>query len=147
MRTMTLMACVAAMACATTARAADEYREPDLSRAEEPVPFLLSPASRPRTVHLQPPAPATGTWRHEADRRVFREPRALQDTPRWTLAVRDVDMVAPAMLGNFSCAAGIALTPVKTPMLARHADSRLGRRGARDRAGQGGEPPPTAVHP
>ena len=118
MRTMTLMTCVAAIACATPARAADGYREPDLSRAEEPVPFLLDPASRPQAVDILPPAPAPGTWRHEADRRVFRETRALQGTPRWTLAKRDVDMAVPAMLENFSCAAGVALTPVKTPMLA-----------------------------
>ena len=118
MRTMILVACVVTMACTTTAGAADEYREPDLSRAEEPVPFLLSPASRPRTMRILPSAPKAGTWRHEADRRVFRETRALQGTPRWTLAMRDVDMAVPAMLGNFSCAAGVALTPVKTPMLA-----------------------------
>jgi acid phosphatase (class A) len=118
MRTMILLACVAIVACPTTTRATDEYREPDLSRAEEPVPFLLSPASRPHTARILPPAPAPRTWRHEADRRVFRETRALQGTPRWTLATRDVDMAVPAMLGNFSCAAGVALTPVKTPMLA-----------------------------
>jgi acid phosphatase (class A) len=112
------MAAMAAMAFTATAGAVDGYREPDLSRAEEPVPFLLAPASRPQTTRILSPAPAPGTWRHQADRRVFRETRALQGTPRWTLAIRDVDMAVPAMLGNFSCAADVALTPVKTPMLA-----------------------------
>ncbi|TWI04931.1 acid phosphatase (class A) [Luteimonas cucumeris] len=100
----------------STAAAAEH--EPDLADPREPVPFLLPEAARPRTSRILPPAPATGSPRDQADRQVFRATRALQGTPRWRLAIRDVPMGVPQMLQTFSCAAGVNLTEVKTPMLA-----------------------------
>lgn len=118
MRKTILAACLAMLFRATAAPAGEPVPEPDLSRPEEPVPFLLAPESRPRTARILPPAPVAGSAAYEADRRVFRETRRLASTPLWTLARHDVDMAVPAMLADFSCAAGMALTPVKTPMLA-----------------------------
>ncbi len=118
MRAAILVACLAMLARTAAAPAGEPAHEPDLSRPQEPVPFLLAPESRPRTARILPPAPVAGSAAYEADRRVFRETRRLESTPLWALARHDVDMGVPAMLADFSCAAGVALTPVKTPMLA-----------------------------
>jgi acid phosphatase (class A) len=69
-------------------------------------------------VAVLPPAPAPGSPRYQADRRVFRETRALAGGPRWRLAIDDVAVGVPAMLRNFSCAAGVALTPESAPRTA-----------------------------
>ncbi len=61
----------------------------------------------PDAMQILPPAPAKGDARDAADRRVFRETRALQGTPRWTLATDD-DHVT--VLKQFSCAVGIELS-------------------------------------
>jgi acid phosphatase (class A) len=62
-----------------------------------------------------PPAPVRGDPRDRADRRIFEATRALVGTPRYALATRDVDYREPALMGDFSCAAGIALTPENAP--------------------------------
>lgn len=92
--------------------------EPDITDPAEPVPFLLSITSRPRTTAILPRAPLAGSPVDEADRRVFRETRRLDGSPRWALATADVPMAVPAMLRAFRCAAGVPLDPVKTPILA-----------------------------
>lgn len=69
-------------------------------------------------VAVLPPAPAPGSSRYQADRRVFRETRKLAGGPRWRLAIDDVAVGVPAMLHNFSCAAGVALTPERAPRTA-----------------------------
>lgn len=65
-----------------------------------------------------PPAPMKGTDRYELDRRIFRTTRALENTSRWTLAVNDVQTDTLHLMSDFSCAAGIALTPERAPRLA-----------------------------
>jgi len=65
-----------------------------------------------------PLAPTEGTDRYELDRRVFRTTRALQNTPRWTMAINDVHTDAQHLMSDFSCATGIVLTPERTPRLA-----------------------------
>lgn len=80
-------------------------------------------------VEILPPAPATGSYRYDSDRRVFRETRRLAHGERWKQAVADVDTSVEAMLRNFSCAAGLPLTAQDAPrtaaLLARlHATSR-----------------------
>lgn len=79
-------------------------------------PYL--PATEmPRTVDILPPAPAAGSPRYEADRQVFLHTRALQGSPRWKLATADVRTSIPAMLQDFSCAAGTTLDADRMPRL------------------------------
>lgn len=92
--------------------------EPDVGDPREPVPFLADPAQRPDTALILPPAPRAGSAAYEADRQVFRATRKLENTPRWEQAKRDVPLDVPDMLKAYSCAAGVQLTPVKTPLLA-----------------------------
>jgi acid phosphatase (class A) len=80
----------------------------------------------PRTLELLPSAPEAGSARDAADREIFKQTRALNGTPRWSLATADVDASIPAMLRNYSCAVGVILDPKDAPALTRML-SRLGR--------------------
>jgi len=114
-RTTTIIGISLALAVACAAAA---EHEPDMANPEEPVPFLLSPSLRPQTTEILPPAPRQGSALYQADREVFRATRALENTPRWEQAKRDVPLGVSDMLKNYSCAAGVNLGVVKTPMLA-----------------------------
>jgi acid phosphatase (class A) len=67
--------------------------------------------------HVIEPAPRPGDPQYEADRQIFRATRKLVGSPRWALATADVDYSPPAMLKDFSCAAGVVLTPQTAPDL------------------------------
>ena len=72
----------------------------------------------PGTVDLTrilPPAPVKGELRYETDRRVYKAMKPLIGTPRWTYATADVPYDRPTMMRDFSCAAGLALTPQAMP--------------------------------
>lgn len=79
----------------------------------------LHGALAPDTLAILPPAPATGSPRDLADRAIFKATRALEGTPRWALAKRDVDFSVSSMMADFSCAAGVSLDPKTAPILAR----------------------------
>lgn len=64
-----------------------------------------------------PPAPGDGDARDEADRRIFRETRKLEGTPRWQMAAADAELGAGQMLEHFSCSLDIELTPQQAPRL------------------------------
>lgn len=66
-----------------------------------------------------PPAPRDGDARDAADRRIYRETRALQDTPRWQMAAEDGELGAGAMLHHFSCSLDIELTVEQAPGIVR----------------------------
>ena len=66
-----------------------------------------------------PPPPATGSIEDEADRAAFRMTRAQEGSPRWRQAINDADETVPAMLADFSPAAGRSLSVQATPALAR----------------------------
>ncbi|MDJ0277571.1 phosphatase PAP2 family protein [Sphingomonas sp. 2R-10] len=66
-----------------------------------------------------PPPPSTGSIEDEADRAAFRSTRAQEGSPRWNQAIGDVDETIPAMLADFSPAAGRPLSVRTTPALAR----------------------------
>lgn len=102
MRTTRILASALALATIFGASAAEEVRG------------YLSPGQLD-SVRILPQAPVVGSYRYEADRRVFRETRALVGSPRWQLATADVALAVPAMLGNFSCAVGVTLTPDNAP--------------------------------
>lgn len=103
-------------AAVATASQAPAHPLPDWAR-NLPPPFL-SPGYLDAT-EIVPPAPVTGDPRYRTDREIFRATRKLQGTPRWNLAVRDVEMAPAAMMRNFSCAANRELTPDKAPKLER----------------------------
>ncbi|MDR3510538.1 MAG: phosphatase PAP2 family protein [Caulobacteraceae bacterium] len=91
------------------------------ARAAEPAepPGYLAPAERPDAARLLGPPPAPGTGAYAGDAATYRYTRALKGGPRWTLAVHDADFGAGPMMGAFSCALGVALTPRDAPALDR----------------------------
>lgn len=73
------------------------------------------PAGTLDTLKILPPAPAPGSPQAEADRKIFLATRALKDTPRWALAIKDVD--EKAILADFGCALGFTPSLTKTPRM------------------------------
>ena len=53
-----------------------------------------------------PPAPVTGSGDDNADRATFCVTRAMEGSARWRQAIGDVDETIPAMLTDFTPAAG-----------------------------------------
>jgi acid phosphatase (class A) len=90
--------------------------------AEAPSP-MKAPAAPPRlgylgetapnTYKILPPAPVAGTIRYEADRAAFLATRSLKDSPRWKLAVNDVDL--QGIVKDMSCAVGVELSAANAP--------------------------------
>ena len=66
---------------------------------------------------VMPPAPKQGDARDEADRRIFRETRALQGSARWAMAADDAELGSAAMLRHFACSLDIALAPAQAPRI------------------------------
>lgn len=97
-------ALVAALS-ATVAASAAERPKGYLAPGELDVSRIVEPAPRP------------GDPRYETDRTIFRATRKLIGTPRWTLATGDADYAVPALLHDFSCSVGVALTPDNAPRL------------------------------
>lgn len=62
-----------------------------------------------------PDAPQKGDVRYEADRKIFRATRTMLKTPRGQLATSDVPSSVIDVMKDFSCAAGIKLSPETTP--------------------------------
>lgn len=77
-------------------------------------------------VGVLPAAPRKGDARYVADRAIFKQTRALKGTPRWVLATNDVSYRQSDVMRDFSCAAGVALTPDNAPRTAALL-TRLGR--------------------
>lgn len=86
-----------------------------VSSADKPRGYL-APHEFDVTSVLEP-APRPGDPRDQTDREIFRATRSLVGTPRWQLATADVDYSAPALMHDFSCAVGVALTPQDAPRL------------------------------
>ncbi|NYT42263.1 phosphatase PAP2 family protein [Sphingomonas sp. R-74633] len=86
--------------------------------SDKPYGGYLTPGEFEVTSIL-PPAPQPGDARYESDRAIFRGTRALLGTPRGALATSDVDTSPAALMRDFSCAAGVALTPENAPKLAQ----------------------------
>jgi acid phosphatase (class A) len=71
----------------------------------------------PDSLALLPPPPAAGSAQEAADIAHYRQSRAQQGSPRWTLARQDVNLKFPAAAGIFSCALGVSISAEKTPHL------------------------------
>lgn len=106
--TRTFIVGVAAWAVLTVGTAASFAAEtPKASPYPLPAGFSI--------VGIVPPAPQPGDARYEADRRIFRETRALAGSDRWRLAVNDASERPADMLRDFSGAVGLNLTPANAP--------------------------------
>lgn len=88
-----------------------------------------------RGVDVLAPPPAAGSPRGQSDLAIYRATRALEGSPRWTLATADADTDTPeAPAKGFDCALGAALDVAREPVLLR----MLGRVAAdTDNAGRG----------
>jgi acid phosphatase (class A) len=78
----------------------------------------LSGSEIPDMTRVLPAAPVAGDARDTRDRAIFLATRALQGSPRWTLAQSDADWHTPALMNAFSCALGVVPDATKTPRLA-----------------------------
>lgn len=106
----------------------------------------LSIAAAPVTGYLDrmfdlttivPPAPVKGDIRYAADRQVFKATRAMLNTPRGRLATDDVPSSVLAVEKDFSCAAGVNISPETTPathrlLVAANADTARANNAAKD---------------
>ena len=77
----------------------------------------LSEDERLDSAAFVPPAPAAGSARQALDTAWAERMRALRDTPRWDMAIRDADLTFPAAVDAFSCALGFEITEADTPAL------------------------------
>jgi acid phosphatase (class A) len=87
---------------------------------EEPRGFL--PPGYLDLTDVIPPAPIVGEPRGEADRAIFKLTRVLKGTPRWDMAVNDLAGDTASMMRDFSCAAGVTMTPQNAPKTAAMLD-------------------------
>jgi acid phosphatase (class A) len=77
----------------------------------------LTPEVLPDSLELLPPPPAEDSPAMALDEEVSRKSFALRDTPRWTLAAEDANLMFPEAAGTFSCALGIPVTEEDLPHL------------------------------
>ncbi|QJU59838.1 phosphatase PAP2 family protein [Sphingomonas sp. AP4-R1] len=92
-----------------------------VAATDAPRPYLAD-VPKAELIHVLPPPPASGSAEEEADRRIFRETRALEGSPRWQLATHDV---TDDRFTTFACAMGMKLDRQSAPALARVFD-RMG---------------------
>jgi acid phosphatase (class A) len=71
----------------------------------------------PDILALLPSPPTTGSAALALDEEISRTSRALRDTPRWTLAAEDANIMFPRAAGTFSCALNAPITEQDTPHL------------------------------
>ncbi len=77
----------------------------------------LQPSQLPDGAALVPPPPLPGSAAAAADEEAYRATRKLKDTPRWTLAAKDAELLFPQATEVFSCALGMAISAESTPHL------------------------------
>ncbi|MBC2717128.1 MAG: phosphatase PAP2 family protein [Desulfobacteraceae bacterium] len=77
----------------------------------------LQSEALPNSLALIPPPPEQGSAAYALDEEVSQKALALQDTPRWELAIEDANLRFPDAAGTFSCALGIPITEKDTPHL------------------------------
>ena len=75
--------------------------------------YYVSGPAVPDTLRILPPAPQKGDVRYEADRKMFRNTRKLEGSPRWTLALNDDD--GRLYLKDLRCALGVELNRDNAP--------------------------------
>ena len=75
----------------------------------------LTAGQMPDVSRIVPPAPTTGDARFTADMAIYRATRALEGTPRWTMALSDDNVSTNGILNAFSCALGVQATAENAP--------------------------------
>jgi len=98
-----------------------------ISRFDLGQPYLGGPL--PGGERLIHPAPETGSSRMVADEEANASALSMRDGARWDLAARDADLGENWYGHAFSCAAGVEISPDKTPHIAnllRRAGSDFG---------------------
>jgi len=114
-QSMLLLLAAAGAACSSAPPARDPAATPAAARAPATPPYISGDAAALFVV--LPPAPKDGDARDQADRRIFRETRALEGTPRWKMAADDAELGNGPMLKHFACSLDIELTPQQAPRL------------------------------
>jgi len=71
----------------------------------------------PDTLAILPPPPMAGSGVEADDRAAFAASRSLQGSPRWSLAINDVEQSPEAAFLDFACALGVTLDDGKAPTL------------------------------
>lgn len=107
---------LAGAACAAVATCVVAQQTPP--PAPPPVQGYLTPETAPDVSRVLPPPPAEGGPRQMQDLEIYRSTRQLQGGERWQLATNDVSYAMPDLLRDFSCAAGLSLSPDNAPKTA-----------------------------
>jgi acid phosphatase (class A) len=77
----------------------------------------LQPNQLPDGLGLLPPPPAAGSAALAADEDFYRATRKLRDTPRWSQATSDAELLFPKAAAHFSCALAMPISAEATPHL------------------------------
>jgi acid phosphatase (class A) len=106
---------------AITAGCASSQERGKLTAVPEFRPGLLvgylAPKTLPNSLALLPPPPAAGSLAFAVDEEYSQRSLAVRDTPAWTLATSDADLMFPHAAGTFSCALNAPITEADTPHL------------------------------
>ncbi|MEO8098577.1 MAG: phosphatase PAP2 family protein [Acidobacteriota bacterium] len=92
-----------------------------LSARAQPVPATpsrtgyLSTETTPDVAKVVPPAPETGDVRFNADMAIYRATRAIEGSPRWTMAQSDDNVSTAGIFNAFSCSLGMNLARENAP--------------------------------
>jgi acid phosphatase (class A) len=102
--------------CAAIIAGCASYEE-RLKPTAEPELGYLPRQALPNSVALLPPPPGSGSVAFALDEEYSRKSFALRNTPAWTLATSDADLMFPHAAGTFSCALNAQITEKDTPLL------------------------------
>ncbi|EHH69012.1 acid phosphatase [Gluconobacter morbifer] len=100
--------------CVTVLAGCSVQPRHDMQPARSVAPLTIA---APDERQVLPPPPAMGSAAQADDERIFRQTRALRDTPRWQLAQRDAELDQARLVGDFSCAAGFTIELARAPHL------------------------------
>jgi acid phosphatase (class A) len=84
--------------------------------ADGAMPYLAKSAE-PSVTLVLPDYPAAGSPAKKKDEAVFKRTRALENSPRWKLAIGDASKTPQNVADDFSCALGTKLDASTTPHL------------------------------
>ena len=97
--------------------AAPAPADPDKPKPAAAPSGYLIPEQRPEVSAILGPPPAAGSGTKTGDVATYQATRALEGTPRWSLAQKDAVYGPAPMMAAFSCALGVSLTPDTAPVL------------------------------
>lgn len=111
-----VLACVAlTTGCASSGRLSQPAAVPEIRPGV--LAGYLAPKTLPNSLTLIPPPPAPGSAALAYDEEISRKALTLRDTPRWTVANEDANLMFPQVAGTFSCALNAPITEQDTPHL------------------------------